>query len=534
MGWTRELLSLARYNGRVHYPRPFGNYLLLERLGAGGMAEVDLARRSEAQGHFHRFVVIKRLTASNAMDEGFVRMFKDEARITAQLHHHNIAQVYDFGVEGEEFFLAMEYVPGMDLREVQHALARQGRMLNTRVSLTVLSHVLEALHYAHHFVDTTGTPLNIVHRDVNPRNVMLSLSGEVKLIDFGVAKAEGRLEKTEGQSFKGKFAYMAPEQVEGQSDIDGRADLFSAGLMLHELLVGVHPFAGLRQAQIVHRLMSGQVARLDEVVHGVDMAALERVHRKSLAVERHQRYRDAGTFQQDILALLEPFGGPCTREELASFLRTADPEMAGGLNARLTLYQTADPRPQALPPPPTMPVAGDDTSYGTLERDGSPPQKGLLLALGGAVVLLTGVIVALVVGIGLQSDEPALVVAPEPEAPVLSLEALGGQDTGVPLSAWIEEAEPSTPRTLPPRKAGKKKAKPTPKATTGLLMVNSVPAGARVYLDGEDVGQTPLRLTVKAGTHEVLLIDEVNGKSKKSSVKVSAGGLETVKAAWSL
>ena len=515
----------------MHYPRPFGNYLLLERLGAGGMAEVDLARRSVAQGHVHRFVVIKRLGVDKAMDEGFVRMFKDEARITAQLHHHNIAQVYDFGIEGKEFFLAMEYVPGLDLREVQHALARQGRMLPGRVSLSVLAKVLEALQYAHHFVDTTGTPLNIVHRDVNPRNVMLSLSGEVKLIDFGVAKAEGRLEKTEGQSFKGKFAYMAPEQVEGASEVDGRADLFSVGLMLHELVTGVHPFAGMRQGQIVHRLMSGQVARLGDNVAGLDRASVERVHRKALAVERHQRYRDAEAFRQDILSLLRPIGGPCSRQEMADFLRRADPEMAGDLNQRLASYQTANPRSSDRRRPSGP--SGEDTSFGTMERERQPQarQTGLLVALMAAVLVLVLLLVAVVVGVGLKGPEPEVAANDAPSRqPEVTLEDFAAVDTAV-LPAWIEDAEPAAPRTRPPPPKGTKK-RASPKATTGYLMVNSVPPGGRVYVNGEDKGLTPLRIKVPAGEHDVLVIDEEGGNSKRAKVTVTAGGMEQVQAAW--
>ena len=205
------------------YPRPYGTYLLLERLGAGGMSEVDLARRAVGEGSFVRFIVIKRIRGSNQIDEQYVRMFQDEARINAELSHENIAQVYDFGREGDEYYMAMEYVPGLDLRAVQIALAKKGKLLPVRIALTVLVGVLRALQYAHTRVDQLGRPMNIVHRDVNPRNVMLSINGEVKLIDFGVAKAADRLEKTEGNTMKGKFAYMAPEQIQGDGQIDGRA-----------------------------------------------------------------------------------------------------------------------------------------------------------------------------------------------------------------------------------------------------------------------------------------------------------------------
>ena len=207
----------------MSYPQQFGTYVLLEHLGTGGMSQVDLARRAAGEGAYVRFVVIKRIHTKNEGSERHVVMFQDEARIQAELSHTNIAQLYDFGEEGDSFYLAMEYVPGMDLRSVQRSLLhRHRKRIPLRMALSLVAETLEGLAYAHSAVDTFGRPMDVVHRDINPRNVMLSVSGDVKIIDFGVAKAVDKLDTTRTNALKGKIAYMAPEQMDSQP-IDGRA-----------------------------------------------------------------------------------------------------------------------------------------------------------------------------------------------------------------------------------------------------------------------------------------------------------------------
>ena len=206
------------------------------------MSAVDLARRSLDDAGYVRFLVIKRIHNHLSDQDGFVRMFQDEARISAELQHENIAQVYDFGRIGDEWYLAMEYVPGVDLYGLVKSLRAQQRPLPLRIALRVLADILAALDYAHTRVDTYGRRMNIVHRDVNPRNVMLSTRGEVKLIARR-READNRAQETGVHTIKGKFAYMAPEQLDGLR-VDGRADLFAVGIMLHELVSRRHPGAG--------------------------------------------------------------------------------------------------------------------------------------------------------------------------------------------------------------------------------------------------------------------------------------------------
>jgi serine/threonine protein kinase len=319
------------------FPRPYGSYVLLERLGSGGMSEVDLARRIVDDGSFVRFAVIKRIKADRTQDASFVRMFKDEARITSELHHENIGSVYDFGKVGDEYYLALEYVPGIDCRHLVNVLRERGQRVPVRVALKIVADVLGALQYAHFKKDTFGRPMGIVHRDVNPRNVMLSIRGEVKLIDFGVAKATDRLERTRTDHVKGKFAYMAPEQISGQS-VDHRTDLYAVGLMLHELLTGVSPFTGLNQVQILHRMVNATIEPLPPVPEVKDDSALRRAHDKALAGNPDARYSTAAEFAADLRAVAEPMGGLPTDDQLAAFLLNVDPDLTSRLERKMEGY----------------------------------------------------------------------------------------------------------------------------------------------------------------------------------------------------
>ncbi|RME20477.1 MAG: serine/threonine protein kinase, partial [Deltaproteobacteria bacterium] len=346
------------------YPRTFGSYVLLDRLGEGGMSEVDLARRAVDDANFVRFVVIKRIHAQHQDDDGFVRMFHDEARINAELQHENIASVYDFGQEGNEFFLAMEYVPGCDLRRVQRRLAKARRPFPLPIVLRTCCDVLAALDYAHHRVDTYGRSMNIVHRDVNPRNIMLSVRGEVKLIDFGVAKADNRAEHTVGHSLKGKFAYMAPEQIEGGRDIDGRADIFALGIVLYELLMGCSPVAGLNEVQTMHRILSGQLPPVRSTPERPIPDDLIAVHARACATRPEDRFATAGEMRQALLDLAPQCGGVASNQELSDFLSEIDPDF-GQVSSRLRVLRDESTeelsRSRGGPPPASEPVSSPGT-----------------------------------------------------------------------------------------------------------------------------------------------------------------------------
>jgi len=202
--------------------QPFGRYELLERISAGGMAEVFRGRDLRTGA----IVAVKRILPQVAEDEEFVKMFEDEARIASQLEHPHIARMLDFGRVEDSYYIAFEYVAGRDLRAVFDRSSRLGEKPPLPFLLHVFSRIGEGLSYAHARRDDQGNPQSIVHRDVSPQNIVVSFDGDVKLIDFGIAKAAGKLSRTQVGTLKGKFGYMAPEQVSGR-EIDHRADVFS-------------------------------------------------------------------------------------------------------------------------------------------------------------------------------------------------------------------------------------------------------------------------------------------------------------------
>ncbi len=219
-----------------------GRYQIITPLSVGGMAELFLGFTS-GPGGFRKYVAIKRILPGVRGNEQFVRMFLDEARITAAFNHPNITQVYELGQEQEGLFLAMEFIAGQDLDHVCSAFRRRHEAVPLGLSLSVMRDVCLALNYAHAFTDASGRTSPIIHRDVAQKNIMVTYEGGVKLLDFGIAKARNSLERTHAGTVKGTSGYMSPEQVRGEP-IDGRSDLFSAGVVLWELVTGRRLFAG--------------------------------------------------------------------------------------------------------------------------------------------------------------------------------------------------------------------------------------------------------------------------------------------------
>src|SRR5262245_26827807 len=206
------------------------------------MAEVFRAKATGVEG-FEKLVAIKRILPNIAEDDEFITMFIDEAKIAVQLTHANIAQIYDLGKIDDSYFIALEFVWGKDLRTIFERARKRGEILPIALSCYVISRICEGLDYAHRKRDAQGDDLQIVHRDVSPQNLLVSYEGEVKIIDFGIAKAANKASKTQAGILKGKFGYMSPEQVRGLP-LDRRSDIFSVGIVLYELLTGERLFLG--------------------------------------------------------------------------------------------------------------------------------------------------------------------------------------------------------------------------------------------------------------------------------------------------
>jgi serine/threonine protein kinase len=234
-------------------PIQFGKYTLFERIGRGGMADVYKGRVSGPQG-FERTFVVKRILPHLSDDATFIKMFVEEAKLSARLAHPNIVQIFELGAVDGEYFISMEYIRGRDLAETMRAIWKTMGPPRPELVAYIGREACRALSYAHSLADERGRPLGMIHRDVSPSNIMLSYEGAVKLLDFGIAKALGEApETTKSGTMKGKYAYMAPEQTEGD-DVDHRIDIFSCGIVLHEVLTGRRLFKGQNDILTIERV----------------------------------------------------------------------------------------------------------------------------------------------------------------------------------------------------------------------------------------------------------------------------------------
>lgn len=285
----------------------FGGYDIVERIGVGGMAEVFRAHLSRTGGA-KKTVCLKRVHPHLCTDQDFVTMFIQEARILLTLNHSNIVQAFDVGHDGGQYFLVMESLSGRDLINIQAESHKRAIPIPRELVVFIVMEVLEGLVYAHGLVDDSGQPLHIVHRDINPSNVMITDHGEVKILDFGIAKSSVRDFRTRTGIIKGKIGYMAPEQARGGT-IDARADIFACGVMLHELLTNQKPFSedGVLEGELVIRCD-------DELL----IAILE----KALARRPEDRYEAAGEMHQSLSQILVQWRARPTSLDVAKFARS--------------------------------------------------------------------------------------------------------------------------------------------------------------------------------------------------------------------
>ena len=297
-------------------PEHFGKYQLLEKIATGGMAEVYRARAFGMAG-FEKILVIKKVLDHMAQDSDFVEMFIDEARIAVQLHHVNIVQVFDLGEVSGHYFMAMEYVHGLDLSRLL-SRARNLGPFPIPIALFVVGEMLKALQFAHHQKDDDGKPLQIVHCDVSPQNVLISYAGEVKILDFGIARAAFQAD-TKHRVVRGKYAYMSPEQVDGQT-LDGRSDLFSLGIVLYEMLTGRRLFKSKNRDETLARVRRAEVPsprsyrpEISEDLEGLLLKVLSR--------NRDDRFDDGYQMYDALLRLMVQEGHRATNNDLAAFLK---------------------------------------------------------------------------------------------------------------------------------------------------------------------------------------------------------------------
>ncbi|HVE83229.1 MAG TPA: protein kinase [Myxococcales bacterium] len=321
-------------------PVPFGKYLLLDRINIGGMAEVWRGKMFGAGG-FERLVAIKRILPNIAEDEEFITMFIDEAKISVQLTHANIAQIYELGHINNSYFIAMEYIPGKDMRAIFERCRKKGEPAPIPLSCYVVSKLCEGLDYAHRKKDGMGRDMNIVHRDVSPQNVLISYEGEVKVIDFGIAKAAGKATKTQAGILKGKFGYMSPEQIRGLP-LDRRSDVFAIGVCLYEMLTGERLFVGDSDFSVLEKVRKAEVTPPSTYNRRVP-EQLEKIVLRALARDVDTRYQYANELADDLQRFLITSDSIFSRKDLMQYMKSTFAEEVEREKMRLQDYAEIKP-----------------------------------------------------------------------------------------------------------------------------------------------------------------------------------------------
>ena len=277
--------------------KAYGKYFLIKKLAEGGMAEIFLAKQVGVEG-FEKNVVIKRMLPHLSAASDFVGMFLDEARLAASLTHSNIVQISDLGLADGCYFICMEYLAGEDFAAVLRTAKRRGEHAPVSIVLRVLTEAALGLHFAHEAVDPKGEPMRLVHRDISPSNIFITYGGQVKVLDFGIAKAESRITTTGAGVVKGKYQYMSPEQAHGDA-IDRRSDVFSLGVSLYESLTGVRPFARDTDLGVLKAVLGGEYQPVRALRPDLPLE-VEQIVNKAMAQEAQHRYPTALAFAQDI------------------------------------------------------------------------------------------------------------------------------------------------------------------------------------------------------------------------------------------
>jgi serine/threonine protein kinase len=295
-------------------------YRVIEKLESGGMAEVFRAESEGLQG-FKKQVAIKRVLPHLSEKKKFISMFLDEARLSAHLSHSNCVQVFDIGVGDNAYFIVMEFVDGANLKTIAESLKKMGKEFPVAAAVFIAHEICKGLSYAHDLADPNGVQLNIVHRDMSPPNVLITKYGEVKIVDFGLAKANSQLEKSEPGIIKGKFSYLSPEAALGQ-DVDHRTDIFAVGIILWELLTGQRLFLGETDFQTVKKVQQAIIPPPSQHNRRVNQE-LEGIVNKALARDPNARYRSARELGRDLASCMFKLGQPVSSFDIEVLVHVA-------------------------------------------------------------------------------------------------------------------------------------------------------------------------------------------------------------------
>ena len=447
-----------------------GGYDVFAKLGGGGMGEIYLGRQT-GLGNFVRPVVLKVIREHLADDEQYRRMFLDEARITAMIAHPNVVHVLDFGEHEDLLYIAMEYLDGESLATMMRRQAERGVRMSPPLIAHILAEACAGLHAAHNVTTADGRPLHLVHRDVSPSNIFVTFDGTVKLLDFGVARAEERIAESRAGRF-GKMAYMSPEQVTGAVNVDRRSDIFGLGIVLFELCTLRRLFRRPTQPEIVDAIVKGPIPLLSEVMDSVPLQ-LDLICQKCLARRPDDRYGSAVELRRDLLGLRQVLApaDQVPEEAVAAFMqslfkdrRTVKARMQSNLHRLPTgavwMGSSASPIPSPEPDaehPATIPTPdirapepGSGDSW--FLRSGAVSSAAIFMPDRRPLVLALLLVVSLVLGVGLwwrnaSSPQPRILAPAPVESRVFDGQAVGSDvepdasaDKGVGSSAPTDQA----------------------------------------------------------------------------------------------
>ncbi len=529
-------------NSAEFKPHLFGKFYLLQRLAVGGMAEIFRARVPGAGG-FEKELVVKRILPARAQDEGFIKMLVNEAKLTVQLTHSNIAQVYECGRIDGNYFISMELVNGVSMKEMMQTFTRAGQPLSPEQAIFIVLQLLTGLDYAHRKTDGQGRPLEIVHCDVSPDNALISWEGEIKLLDFGIARAATGLSNYKEGMLMGKLGYVAPEQASIEHRWDHRVDLFAAGIVLYELLTKQKPFP---RATDVDSLVTARKARVVPPT-AIDPRLpkdLDAILGKALAYDPEKRFADARSFADALVDALFPTAissiqdllgtqmkavfaekisrqrtarahDPLIMKVLANLAErqvegeyerfstpagTPQPLDLGGGGPQPVFESHVAPMPSELPTTePSRPSSRRGARPRTVVRDGVRVTTAILVGLVVAVAGAAG----LYLGAETWIRPGVLVVTSEPPGAEVTLDgAPVGRTPAVVEDVWLSrphelvvEAQGAKQYTMALEpEPGKivRRVHATLQSSLGRLTIESVPPGAEVRLDGRIVGTTPI------------------------------------------
>ena len=500
-------------------PHVFGKFFLLQRLAVGGMAEIYRAKVAGAGG-FEKEMVVKRILPARAQDQGFIKMLVNEAKLTVQLTHNNIAQIYECGAIDHQYFIAMELVNGVTLKEMMSAFRRAGVTLTPEQSIYLVLQLLQGLDYAHKKTDPQGNPLQIVHCDVAPDNALVSYQGELKLLDFGIARAATGLSNYKEGMLMGKLGYVAPEQASVEKAWDHRVDIFAAGILLYELLTRQKPFP---KATDVESLIQSRKARVlppttidDRLPREIDPILL-----RALAYDPEKRYLEGRAFADALVDVLFPTPHSAIQDLLGSQMHQVYAErIARQRQARahdalvMKVLANVAAQQQAVyekftdtrPSPTPLPLSRQDdletprTRVRTRTvRVGVPAWRAVLAGLVAGTMAAAGFLAAAV----WLARGVAVVTSNPPGAQVI----VDGRPAPDPTPTVVEGLRLSQPHTVEIRATDRRpvavELEPRPgelvrrihgdlPTLLSAITVESDPPGAEVRLDGRAVGSTPL------------------------------------------